>query len=113
MQVSPNDIYRPPSLNETPPQQPIGGARFDVAESARLARENRVNEVRSELEKMNFGKAALIDEHSVNRSASLAAENAHLEQQTVDISEIIPYVKHLGEFISFEREDAINNGWSV
>ena len=111
MQASPNDVYRPPSLNETPGIDINDRGRFESEEIN--TRESRVNAVRSELEKLNFGKAALANEAPSDRITSSAAIFAQPEQRLVDANEIIPYIRHIGEFIAYEREEVMNNGWSV
>ncbi|MCA9334811.1 hypothetical protein KC953_01570 [Candidatus Saccharibacteria bacterium] len=111
MQVSPNDVYRPPTLNETPRQQPDKGT-FDVSDAHNKTREMRINEVRSELERLHFGKALLEHEQPKARPEASIAQVSHTEKGKVNTAEFVTYVRNIGEFIAYERSEVMKNGWS-
>ena len=109
MQLSPNDVYRTPVQNEAPANKPAERGRFDVLEQAR---EDRANEARADLERYYFAKAALGSDAKAHTAQTVMPE-AGLEQLAVNLHEILPYVKRLGDFINYEREEVVKNGWSA
>ena len=110
MQSSPNDIYRPPTTSETSATPPVEQGSYNSLE---IARQNRISEAKADLERYYFAKTALADKTEVRQSSLLMAGIANIEQKADYVREILPYVKHLGEFINYEREEVVKNGWSV
>lgn len=108
MQLSPNDVYRTPVQNEAPASRSADKGSFDVLDQTR---EDKANEARADLERYYFGKAALGSDAKTRESA--IASDIQLEQPAVDMHEILPYVKRLGDFINYEREEVVKNGWSA
>lgn len=77
------------------------------------ARQKRINEAKADLERYYFAKTALADGAETSQASRQVAGRTQTEQQVDYAHEILPYVKHLGEFIEYQREEVIKNGWSV
>lgn len=110
MQSLPNDVYRTPMQNETPANSTAEGVSFDTFDTLR---QSKISEAKADLERFYFAKAALAEGDKVQSGVWQAASVVKAERQSNYVNEIFPYIKHVGEFINFERDEVINRGWSI